>query len=45
MKASENCLLKVAGSLGFSEYLIVAAHERSGGICLFWSTDFLVEVL
>ncbi len=38
-------MLKVAGSLGFSEHLIVAAQGRSGGVCLFWSVDFLMEVL
>jgi hypothetical protein len=44
-KASESRLVKIAGSLGFSEHLIVAAQGRSGGVCLFWSTDFLVDVL
>jgi exonuclease III len=34
-KASESRLVKIAGSLGFSEHLIVAAQGRSGGVCLF----------
>ena len=44
-KASEKCLLKIAISLGFTEHLIVAAQGKSGGVCLFWSSDLLVEVL
>ena len=31
--------------LGFSEYLIVAAQGKSGGVCLFWSSNIFVEVL
>uniref|UniRef100_A0A2N9HI48 Reverse transcriptase domain-containing protein n=1 Tax=Fagus sylvatica TaxID=28930 RepID=A0A2N9HI48_FAGSY len=44
-KATKKCLLKIIVSLGFSEHLIVAAQGKSGGVCLFWSSDLLVEVL
>ena len=44
-KASESRLKKLANSLGFSDQLIVAAKGRSGGICLFWSSSIVVDVL
>lgn len=37
--------MKIVVSLGFSQHLIVAAQGKSGGVCLFWSSDLLVEVL
>ena len=36
---------KIVSSLGFSEHLPVAAHGKSGDICLFWSSCIHVEVL
>ena len=44
-KATKKCLSKIVVSLGFSEHLIIAAQGKSGGVCLFWSSDLLVEVL
>jgi hypothetical protein len=44
-KAKDCRMKKIASSLGFSEHLPVAAHGKSGGICLFWSSCIHVEVL
>ncbi len=44
-KTKESRLRNIARSLGFSEQLIVEAQGKSGGVCLFWTSNIAVEVL
>jgi exonuclease III len=43
-KASVERLKKLAVSICFSEHVIVGAKGKAGGICLYWSSTFSVEV-
>jgi exonuclease III len=44
-KASEDCLKKLACSIGFSEHLIVGAKGKAGGIGLFWSNTVSAKIV
>ena len=44
-KAFEDCLKKLACSIGFSEHLIVSAKGKAGGIGLFWSNIVSTKIV
>ena len=44
-KANEERMKKVAGLIGFPNFVAISSKGRAGGVCLFWANEIAVHVL